>query len=86
MTKLPMIETDYQVFLEDGGDEVGAVRYVAPNGQPEIVVYIENGGEFTVPLSAVSAVHSEKVILNQNLLSHELRKAVGRAHSAETTP
>lgn len=83
MTKLPLIEIDYQVFLADGDDELGAVRYVAPNGQPEIVVYVENVGDFTVPLSAVASVHSRKVILDQALLSPALRNAVRRAHTAE---
>ena len=83
MSKLPLIEIDFQVFLADGDDEIGAVRYVAPNGQPEIVIYVENAGDFTVPLSAVSSVHSRKVILDRALLSPELRKAVKRAHAAE---
>ena len=83
MTKLPLIEIDYQVFLADGEEEIGAVRYVAPNGEPEIVVYVENAGDFTVPLSAVASVHSRKVILDQALLSPALRKAVNRAHTAE---
>ena len=75
MNKLPLIEIDYQVFLADGADEIGAVRYVAPNGQPEIVIYVENSGDFTVPLTAVASVHSRKVILNQELLSPALLKA-----------
>ena len=83
MTKLPLIEIDYQVFLADGDDEIGAVRYVAPDGRPEIVIYVENAGDFTVPLSAVDSVHSRKVILDQKLLSPTLRRAVSRAHNAE---
>src|ERR1044072_6058144 len=51
------IEIGYQVFVSDGGEEVGAVREVSPNGKPEIVVYVENSGDFFVPLSAVEAVH-----------------------------
>lgn len=83
MAKLPLIERDFQVFVADGADEVGAVRYVAPNDRPEIVVYVENAGEFVVPLTAVVSVHSQKVILDRNLLTPAMRKAIGHAHEAE---
>jgi hypothetical protein len=77
------IEIGYQVFVSDGGEEVGAVREVSPNGRPEIVVYVENAGDFSVPLSAVEAVHSQKVILSCSKLEQRLRKAIGHAHDAE---
>ena len=53
------IEVGYQAFVSDGGEEFGAVREVSPNGRPELVIYVENAGDFVVPLSAVEAVHSE---------------------------
>jgi hypothetical protein len=77
------IETGYQVFVSDGGEEVGAVREVASNGRPEVVIYVENAGDFFVPLSAVEAVHSQKVILNCAKLERGLRQAIGHAHDAE---
>ena len=77
------IEIGYQVFVSDGGEEVGAVRGVSPNGRPELVVYVENAGDFFVPLSAVEAVHSQKVILNCGKLEPRLRQAIGHAHDAE---
>jgi len=83
MTKLPLIEPDYQVFVSDGGDEIGAVRFVAPYGRPEIVIYVENAGEFVVPLSAVTSVHSQKVILDSGQLEARLRNAIGHAHDRE---
>ena len=49
------IEIGYQTFVSDGGEEFGAVREVSPNGRPELVIYVENAGEFVVPLSAVDA-------------------------------
>ena len=49
--KLPAIEVDYQVFAVGSEEEFGAVREVRP---AEIVVYIEDFGDTTVPLSAVS--------------------------------
>ena len=58
------IEIGYQAFVSDGGEEFGAVRAVSPNGRPELVIYVENAGDFVVPLSAVESVHSQKVILS----------------------
>ena len=77
------IEVGYQVFVADGSEEVGAVRQVAPDGQPELVIYVENAGDFVVPFAAVKAVHFQKVILNCDKLEHRLRRAIGHAHDAE---
>ena len=77
------IEIGYQVFVSDGGEEVGAIRTVSPNGRPELVIYVENAGEFVVPLAAVEAVHSQKVILTCAKLERRLRQAIGHAHDAE---
>jgi ribosomal 30S subunit maturation factor RimM len=81
--KLPLIEVGYQVFTRDGGEEVGAVRQVVPAGRPEIVVYVENTGDLVVPLSAVTAVHSQKVIIDLDQLDERVRVAIGKAHDAE---
>lgn len=83
MSKLPRVDVGFQVFLSDGGEEVGAVRGVAPNGRPELVVYIENTGDFVVPLAAVASVHSSKVILEWGALEPALRRAIGHAHEAD---
>jgi hypothetical protein len=77
------IEVGYQVFASDGGEEFGAVRQVMPAGRPELVIYVENAGDFVVPFDAVEAVHSEKVILNCRKLDRRLRQAIGHAHDAE---
>jgi hypothetical protein len=77
------IEIGYQAFVSDGGEEFGAVRAVSPNGRPELVMYVENAGDFVVPLSAVEAVHSQKVILSCGKLEPRLRHAIGHAHDAE---
>jgi hypothetical protein len=77
------IEVGYQTFVSDGGEEFGAVRQVAPHGRPELVIYVENAGDFVVPLDAVEAVHSQKVILNCRKLERRLREAIGHAHDAE---
>jgi hypothetical protein len=77
------IEVGYQAYVSDGGEEFGAVRQVAPNGEPVLVIYVENAGDFVVPLEAVSAVHSNKVILECGKLDARLRRAIGHAHDAE---
>jgi hypothetical protein len=77
------IEVGYQTFVSDGDVAFGAVRQVAPEGRPELVIYVENAGHFTVPLTAVDAVHAHKVILNCDRLDRDLRMAIGHAHDAE---
>ena len=77
------IQVGFQAFTSDGGEEFGAVRAVSPAGRPEMVIYVENAGDFTVPLSAVEAVHSEKVVLNCAKLDRRLREAIGHAHEKE---
>lgn len=81
--KLPMPQFGDQVYLTEGGEEFGAIRAVAPNGEPELLVYVENGGEFTVPLEAVAAVHDRKVILREHALTAEMRAAIKHAHDRE---
>jgi hypothetical protein len=77
------IEIGYQVFIVDGGEELGAVREVAPQGREELVIYVENAGDFVVPITAIEAVHSQKVILNYNKLEPRLQQAIRHAHDAE---
>jgi hypothetical protein len=72
-----------QVYAVDGGEVFGAVRHVAPHGRPELVIYVENAGDFVVPLDAVEAVHAQKVIVNCSKLDARLREAIGHAHDAE---
>ena len=74
------IEIGYQTFVSDGGEEFGAIRSVSRDG---VVVYVENAGDFDVPLEAVQAVHSKKVIFDCMKLGERLRRAIGHAHDAE---
>lgn len=74
------IREDYAVFVHDGDKQVGAVRHVSPG---EIRIYVENAGDFTVPLSAVKEVVDDKVVLDCGKLSADLRNAVGHAHQGE---
>jgi len=77
------IEVGFQTFVSDGGEEFGAVRAVSPQGRPELVIYVENAGDFAVPLDAVESVHSGKVIFKCARLDPSLRQAIGHAHDAE---
>ena len=77
------IREGFDVFVHDGDKAFGAVRQVSPHGQAELVIYVENAGDFTVPVTAVKAVHSGKVILQCGKLDLRLRKAIGHAHEGE---
>lgn len=77
------IEAGFDVFVHDGEKAFGAVRAVAPHGHGEIVVYIENAGDFTVPMSAVKDVHDEKVVLDSARIDKRLKDAIAHAHGRE---
>ena len=74
------IQQGFMTFLAEGKEGIGAVRSV---GTDHIVVYVENGGEFKVPRSAVRRVHDDKVILDPGKLDRELLTALGHAHDRE---
>ncbi|HLY04515.1 MAG TPA: hypothetical protein VKR31_02095 [Rhizomicrobium sp.] len=77
------IREGFEVYVHDGDVAFGAVRQIAPGGRPEILVYVENAGDFSIPLSAVRDVHDEKVVLDCGKLDRRLREAIGHAHTAE---
>ena len=74
------IREDYAVFVHDGDKQFGAVRHVSAH---EIRIYVENAGDFTVPISTVKEVEDDKVVLDCGKLDADLRKAIGHAHSGE---
>ncbi|WP_295558615.1 hypothetical protein [uncultured Hyphomicrobium sp.] len=74
------IQRDFMVFLAEGQEGIGAVRDVQADA---ISVYVENFGEFLVPLAAVKAVHDQKVILNRDHVPEKLLRAVVHAHDSE---
>lgn len=76
------INEGFMVFVSDGDEGIGSVREVR-HGLSELVVYIENAGDFVVPLSAVKDVHSGKVILNIDRLDLRLRDAIRHARDSE---
>jgi len=82
MVDLASISIGDQTYLEEGGEEFGAVRALDPT-QQALVLYVENGGEFSVPLAIVRSVHHGKVVLDRTRLPSNLRVAIRRAHDRE---
>lgn len=76
------IEIGFQVYLVEGGEEFGAVRGAVP-GANALVIYVENAGDFEVPLDAVRSVHDGKVLLDATRLDERLRQAIAHAHDRE---
>jgi hypothetical protein len=74
------IEQGFMVFVAEGSEGIGAVRGVSPEG---LVIYVENAGEFIVPMTAVRSVHDQKVMLNPRLLDKALLSAIGHVHDSE---
>jgi hypothetical protein len=76
------IEVGFQTFVSDGPEEFGAVRGISSDGR-ELTIFVENAGDFLVPVNAVVSVQSEKVTFDCRKLDPKLRAAIGHAHDAE---
>jgi hypothetical protein len=72
--------------VSDDDAPFGAVRQIKPQGRPEVVVYVENAGDFTIPLSVIKPVHSQKVIVDCDKLEHRLRKRSGMPTTTMVRP
>ncbi len=70
-----------QLFLEEGGEEIGAVRQVAPD---HLVVYVEAAGDFVVPGEWVRAAHDGKVVLDPDKVDPQFLSAAASAHDSES--
>ena len=70
-----------QLFLEEGGEEIGAVRKVAPD---HLVVYVEAAGDFVVPGPWVRAAHHGKVLLDPEKVDPQFLAAAHSAHDHES--
>jgi len=69
------------VFLADGQTAAGAVREVQDADQ--LLVNIENGGDFVISANAVRDVHEGKVILHLDRLPEQMQEALRHLHDAE---
>ncbi|MDB4981440.1 MAG: hypothetical protein JWM82_2192 [Myxococcales bacterium] len=76
------IAVGFQTFVSDGPEEFGAVREISRDGR-QLTVYVENSGDFYVPIEAVLSVHSQKVTFDCKKLDAKMRAAIGHAHDAE---
>lgn len=74
------VEVGFMAFLADGAEGIGAVRAVT---RASITLYVENFGEIAVPASAITDVHSSKVMLDESQLAPALRTAIQRRGNAE---
>jgi hypothetical protein len=74
------IEIGFMVFLAEGKEGIAAVRGVNEQG---IAIYVENAGEFIVPMAAVRKVHDGKVLLDPARLDKSLLEAVGHQRDRE---
>ncbi len=82
MAGIEDIQVGYQVYAREGGEEFGAVRGIGPD-RKTIMIYVENAGDFTVPLEAVRGVHDQKVLIDAGRVDEKLRTAIAHAHDAE---
>jgi hypothetical protein len=74
------VEVGYQVFLTEGGETFGAVHDVRTD---ELVIYVENSGDFIVKADSIARVHDGKVVLDGTRLEPRLWIAIARAHERE---
>jgi hypothetical protein len=77
------IEVGYQAFVSDSPEDFGAIREISRDGK-QLTVYVENTGDFYVPMTSVVSVQSEKVTFDCKKLEPRLRAAIGHAHDAES--
>ena len=55
------IQIGFATFVTDGTVPFGAVRDISQDGRSEIVICVENAGDFAVPLAAVEGSTLEKL-------------------------
>lgn len=70
-----------QVFLDGNDEEIGAVRQVLPD---QVIVYVENAGDFVVRGPHVKAAHHGKLVLDPTHAEPGLLEAARKAHARET--
>lgn len=84
MKRLPLIEVGFSVHLGDGSAPFGAVRKGGIyEGRPGLLVYVEGGGDFVVPLTAIEKVVEKRVVLRFPEVSPEMQEAIRHAVDQE---
>ena len=75
------VQVGDQLFLQEGGEEIGAVREVAPD---HLIVYVEAAGDFVVPGAWVKSAHDGKVVLDPEAVRNpQFLVAAQHAHDNE---
>lgn len=74
------IEIGYVAFIDGRVSAIGAIRDVMNDS---VLIYVENSGDFSVPITAVIAVHDGKVVLDKSKLQKPLLAAVDHSHDQE---
>ena len=74
------IAVGQMAFITGSAEAVGAIHGLSNSA---VNIYVENAGEFAVPLTAVTAVHDGKVMLDPKHLARPFLIAVGHRHDAE---
>lgn len=80
-TNRPQISIGDHVFLEQGGEEIGAVRGTKGHG---LLVYVEGAGDFVVPVDAIRSARYGKIVLDADKLDERFLEAARHAHENET--
>ena len=80
MKTIQGVEVGQMAFLNGSTDAAGAVHAVHDT---HVVIYVENAGDFKIPLSAVNAVHDGKIILKTDGLDRKFLDAVKHVHDRE---
>jgi hypothetical protein len=75
------VDVGFQVYLSEGGEEIGAVREAADD---RVVIYVEGAGDFVIMGAQVHAAHDGKLILDRTKLEPKLLEAIRHAHEKET--
>lgn len=74
------VQVGHMVFVADGEMGVGGVREVRGD---EIVINIQNAGDFVLPMTAIRDVHDGKVVLDLKRLEAPVVEALRHVHDAE---
>jgi hypothetical protein len=74
------IETGHLAFIPGRVEAIGAVRSVSDEA---VTIYVENSGEYDVPVTAVTGVHDGKVMINTAMLPPAFLAAVVHVHDSE---
>lgn len=74
------IQAGQKAFIDGSPDAIGSVRGLTGEA---VVIYVENAGDFSVPIAALTGVHDGKVSFDGAQLDRKLLDAVRHSHDRE---